>query len=405
MINLQVKLKNSGCAEGHYIIKAKGYILAVLGWANEYGLLKDWGYFAYVPIYPNGNGSFYFSGMRGIPKGATHVYVRCFSSDFLSYEDVISEIPEKFLNNDYISENAQKFSVLSDLHLASKPWRIKQALRAAQNEIIFLLGDSTNDGLHEQFEQFNKCISEAVPEKIIFPVIGNHDVLHTLQEKDSDGCLNYSEFQKKLLINAEEKGFHIKYDEESLAYSVQIGNIDLIGLQSVISGRKFSFPEGKQISWLENHLKINNNASWHLILCHAPLLAHNPNRNTGNPYLNKNKLIQEIVDNNGKIIFISGHTHVSPNMLKGNVEFDRIHKNIYLDCGSVVPTDTSGEENIMSPDWNDGCVTELAIAENEVEICISSLRTGIKFPRGYYYFKSADLHIPESVSQLRYSLI
>ena len=160
----------------------------------------------------------------------------------------------------------------------------------------------------------------------------------------------------------------------------------MIGLQSVISGRKFLFPEGRQFLWLENHLKTNSNFSWHLILCHAPLLAHNPNRSVGNPYLSKNKLLQESLDHYGQIIFLSGHTHVSPNMLKGNGEFDNVHKNIYLDCGSVVATDTSGDEGLMSLDWNDGCVTELSITENEVEICMSSIKTGIKFPRGYYHF-------------------
>ena len=186
------------------------------------------------------------------------------------------------------------------------------------------------------------------------------------------------------MTNAKEKGFYVEYDEDSLAYSVQIRNIDLIGLQSVISGRKFLFPEGRQILWLENHLKTTSNSSWHLILCHAPLLAHNPNRSTGNPYLSKNKLLQEIIDNNEKIMFLSGHTHVSPNILKGNGEFDNVHKNIYLDCGSVVATDTSGYEGLMSLDWNEGCVTELSITENEVEICMNSIKTGINFPRGYY---------------------
>ena len=387
MIQLQIKLISPGFADGHYIIKAKGFILAVLNWGNKNGCLEDWGAFAYVPIDPAGNGDFRFSGSRGIPKEATHVCVRCFSPDFSSYEDIIFAIPEKYLNNNScISKHSQKFSVLTDLHLSSKPWRIKQALRAAKSEIIFLLGDSTNDGLREQFEQFNNCIREIVPDKIIFPVIGNHDVLHVSQEKNANGCENYADFQKKLLTNAEEKGFYIEYDDNSLAYSVQIKNIDLIGLQSVISGRKFLFPEGKQFLWLENHLKTNNNFSLHLILCHAPLLAHNPNRNVGNPYLSNNKILQEIIDRYGQIMFLSGHTHVSPNMLKGNGEFDNIHENIYLDCGSVVATDISGYEGLMSLDWNDGCITELSITENEIEICMSSIKTGIKFPRGYYHF-------------------
>lgn len=385
MIKLQIKLETPGCAQGIYLIKAKGFILAVLSWADENGALNNWGNFAYIPIDTAGNGSFYFSGLRAIPNNATHVLARCFSGDFLSYEDVFYKIPSQFLSN--IQEYNQSFSILTDLHLASKTWKIKQAFNSAQNKIILLLGDSTNDGYQEQFEQFKNCISEAANEKIIFPVIGNHDVLHSSVSLSDDGCKNYSDFQKYLLNIAEKNNFKIEYDNDSLAYSVRIGIIDLIALQCVISDRKFLFPEGKQILWLDNHLKNNHNASWHIILCHAPLLAHNPHRNNGNPYLNKNKLLQEIIDNNQKIIFLSGHTHTSPNLLKGNCDFDKLHKNIYLDCGSAVITDTTSEKNIISPDWNDGCITEIALNQNNLKISMKSIKTGLNFPRGYYHFE------------------
>lgn len=47
-----------------------------------------------------------------------------------------------------------RFSILTDLHLSSKPWKIRRALRTAESDTVFLLGDSTNDGLAEQFERF-----------------------------------------------------------------------------------------------------------------------------------------------------------------------------------------------------------------------------------------------------------
>lgn len=40
----------------------------------------------------------------------------------------------------------------------------------------------------------------------------------------------------------------------------------------------------------------------------------------------------------------------------------------------------------MAADWKDGCVTELAVSADEVEICMKSIKTGVKFPRGYYRF-------------------
>lgn len=126
-----------------------------------------------------------------------------------------------------------------------------------------------------------------------------------------------------------------------------------------------------------------------MILCHAPLLKH-PNRNEGTPYLDKNKRLQSILDRNGRIVFLSGHTHTSPNLLKGNAEYDREHQNIYLDCGSTVATDISGETGLMSPDWKDGCRTEIAISRDRVEISMCSIRSGIRFSRGYYCFRQNE---------------
>lgn len=385
MIKVQTSLIWPGCAQGKYIVKARGFVLAVLRWGNNDGPLNSWGPFAYVPIDPAGNGMFFFPGKRGIPKDATHVWARCFTHDFTSFEDASGEIPDRYMISDASPDDIKRFSILTDLHLSAKTRKITRALKATESDTIFLLGDSTNDGLPEQFDRFKACIAETVPDKTIFSVTGNHDVLHGSREDSSDGCRNYAAFQRCLLEKAEGNGYAVSYAPNDRAYSVQIGDLDVIGLQCVTTKRMFIFPEGKQIDWLENHMETAS-ASWRIVLCHAPLLAHNPNRNTGQPYLHKNKRIQEIVDRKGRIIFLSGHTHVSPNVLTGNGEYDKEHHNIYLDCGSVVATDTSREAGLMSPDWKDGCKAELSVTRDEIEICMSSIESGIRFPRGYYRF-------------------
>ena len=386
MIKLQTSLIWPGCAQGKYSVKAKGFILAILRWGNENVPLTDWGPFAYVPIDPAGNGLFSFSGMRGIPREATQVWARCYAADFSFYKDVSVDIPEKFLNTTEIIAASHRFSVLTDMHLASKPWKIKHALKATESDIVFLLGDSTNDGLTGQFAQFLECIEDAVPEKTVLSVPGNHDITHPrFMGKEIDGIVGYSVFHRILLEKATQMGHVFSYDPSSLAWALQIDDLDLMGLQCVVSGRKFQFPESNQIDWLEQHLS-STPASWHIILCHAPLLAHNPNRNIGAPYLDKNKRIQDIVDRYERIIFLSGHTHVSPNVMSGNGEYDKERQNIYLDCGSVVATDTSGEHGLMSRDWKDGVKTELIVSKDAVEICMSSIDSGMKFPRGYYRF-------------------
>lgn len=150
MIKLQTSLIWPGCAQGKYIVKAKGCMLAVLSWGTTEERLTGWGPFAYVPIDPAGNGVFSFSGRRSIPREATHVWARCYAAGFGSFEDVSAAIPTKYLYEAEKPDEVQHFSVLTDLHLASKPWKIKQALRSTESDIVFLLGDSTNDGLPEQ---------------------------------------------------------------------------------------------------------------------------------------------------------------------------------------------------------------------------------------------------------------
>ena len=385
MIRIQARLIWPGCAQGKYIIRARGCILAVLRWGNAEAPLADWGPFAYVPVDPAGNGTFLFPGRRGIPAGASHVWARCYAPDFSSYEDACAEIPEKDAQAPVHTGRTEHFSVLTDLHLASRPWKIRQALRAAESSTILLLGDCTNDGTQEQFGQFLDCIADTVPEKIVLPVMGNHDVLHPGGDTEvADALRACSQFRETLLRKAETGGYVFERDPSGSAWSVQSGAVDLIGLQCAAAGRKFLFPEG-QIEWLEEHLE-SVPAAWHMILCHAPLLDHNPNRQQGTPYLDRNKRLQEIVDRKGSIIFLSGHTHVSPNRLRGNGEYDEKHRNIYLDCGSVVATDTSGEEGMMAPDWKDGCRTEITVSGELVEITMGSIETGMKYARGYHRF-------------------
>ena len=145
MIRIEIRLIWPGCAEGSYTLKAKGYILAVLNWGDALAPLPGWGPFAYVPIDPAGNGSFFFSGQRGVPRGATHVWARCYGPDFASYEDASAGIPESFTAEE--GAGGQRFSLLTDLHLSAKPWRVRQALGAAESDTVLLLEDLTNDGL------------------------------------------------------------------------------------------------------------------------------------------------------------------------------------------------------------------------------------------------------------------
>ena len=386
MAKLQISLIWPGCAQGKYTIKAKGFILAVLSWGNVEGPLEEWDPIGYVPIDPAGNGTFFFPGRRGIPPRATHVRAKCVSHDFREEAVISAEIAPRFLPPMNSDPDVRQLSLLTDLHLTSKPWKIRQALRSASSDVVLLLGDSTNDGLPAQFEMLEACIAETAPDKLVLPVIGNHDVIHP-RAKAGDGCEDYAAFQERRLRHAEAMGLDVCRDPDSLAWATRFRELDIIGLQCVISGRGFLFPEERQLDWLEKRLGAQKDAQRHLILCHAPLLAHNPNRSDGQPYLDRNRRLQAIVDETGNILFLSGHTHISPNVTGGSAEWDARRSNLYLNCGSVVDTATEGDNGLMAADWKDGCISEMSISERLIEIDTRSVTSGKHFPRGYYRFQ------------------
>lgn len=117
--------------------------------------------------------------------------------------------------------------------------------------------------------------------KVIFPVPGNHDIVHP--KMVPQGAENDRGFQAGLLARAGAKGYPVEYHPGSLAYSFRIGEMDVIGLQCVTDGRRFLFPEGKQLTWLREHLEENQDAARHILLCHAPLLCHTPTAVTERP--------------------------------------------------------------------------------------------------------------------------
>ena len=387
-MTIRFALQKPEYADGTFIIGAKGALIAVLSWANADGALPDWTPFAYVPLDPYGNGEFQYSGQRAIPLEATGIHMRCIASDFRDKGELISEIPKEFLPKEHSEDLIFRASILTDFHLSGKPWKTRQALLASESDIIFLLGDLTNDGLPMQLDIFRQSINELVPNKTIFPIPGNHDV-PLLPEADREK--GYDAFQREILSTSCRKEGFQKIDADDFGdYCARRKEVNIIGLRCVSEGKRVVFPNGKaQLQWFENCLNHNDDALWQILLCHAPLLAHNPQRAIGEPYLSRDHAMRGILEQHHNIIYLSGHTHFSPNALTPSVEFDNSTKNVYANCGSIVPTQLKGNE-LLPSDWTDGIVTELALSEREISIRAASISRKINFSRGYYRWHIAD---------------
>lgn len=105
-------------------------------------------------------------------------------------------------------------------------------------------------------------------------------------------------------------------------------------------------------------------------MCHPPLLSHNPQRTTDMAsYIvaEQDARLQKIIDENQNVIFLSGHTHVSPTM-----EVDAVRGNLYINDGSICPT-TVRDTTAMTQQGN---VTLLDISETEISVMIQGIHSG-----------------------------
>ena len=381
-MRIVIQQTQTGSANGIYTVYAPGCVSASLFWANTEGALEGWTSFARIPIMPNGEGLFVFDGKRSIPQEATHIYVRAMRPD-LTYEEGLQEIPCKNALCDAMP--LMRCVVFSDLHLSTKDWKVRRALRSvSQADCILFAGDMTNDGTPEQIAHFYQCANEILPNTPIFPIAGNHDIPKNPIPQVIDGICDYYSLQNSFLQKAEQLGWSLEHDSSG-AYVASFGNFEVIGLNAVSHWRKFTFEDGDQLDWLDKHLK-NSTAKHKILLCHAPLFDHAFHR-PKQPYLNRNKQLQDILDSHENIVYLSGHTHYSLNCPFGCAEED-INGNIYVNTGSVCPTLMLSDDPLQDEEWTEGNGIELKFYDDCIEVVGFSLKSKRQISRGYYRFKN-----------------
>ena len=394
-MQLKIALKQAGAADGDYCVKAKGCLAVSLYWADSDGGLPGWTAFAYIPISAAGVGYFHYSGGRAIPAAATHVMARGISSDFAEVLECVAELPEQKRDRAQSAEKyggeSTRFVLMSDIHLTDKSGRLMHVLKqisGVKPDALLLPGDLVNDGKPEQFALLQSCLEAGAGEIPVCCAAGNHDFPIQPIPQILQGICSYPALQSFACIRNERMGYPCEADACG-AYAVQIGGIDVAGLNAVSHRRRFVFGHGEQLSWLRHHLQTNQSL-WHVVLCHAPLLAHNPQRQSGSreAYLSRDRELQEILDAHHHVIFVSGHTHISPNIPEGCVEFDPVHNNLYINDGSLCPTELKDREVLTASQWAEGVFTEISIAESKVEISVRMARDGLRAARGYYEFRT-----------------
>ena len=265
-----------------------------------------------------------------------------------------------------------KFLVMSDLHLSKKPWQVRKALKMGTDaDAVLLVGDLTNDGTPEQITLMQQSIAEVLTNTPVLAVPGNHDYPHFPTPMIREKFCDFEALQDWLLIR---QPYPYVLDDSG-AWAVRLGEVEIIGLNCVWHWRRFKFKDGAQLKWLEQHLD-NSDARWHMVLCHAPLLAHNPKRSDTKPYLSRDEQLQKIIDAHKNIIFISGHTHVSMESPIGCVEHDEIRNNIYINEGSIRPTTLLEDTGLPRAEPAVGNIVEIQTIGREVAVKVLSLEDG-----------------------------
>ncbi len=265
-----------------------------------------------------------------------------------------------------------KIAILSDLHLHRKQGRLLCALRAAEGaDTLLLVGDLADRARREQYELLLHQLHQALGSMPVYCVSGNHD------NPDRDDT-EYRAFEAAIMPET------VTRHESGAFHAALTPQVDLIGLNPFYHQKQFFFPDkGRQLGFAEECL-ASSRAGIHLLLCHPPLIAHNPQRTADMPpYLTgeQDSRLQNLMDAHSGIVLLSGHTHYAP-----TVEWDARRSNLYLNCGSICPTNLPGREGGLQQ----GNITLLEMAEGQLRVQIRGIHTGKVFIEQTFWIRKPD---------------
>ena len=257
-----------------------------------------------------------------------------------------------------------KMLAMSDLHLSKKPWQVRKALGMGKDaDLVLLAGDLVNDGTPEQLMRMRTCIGEVLPDTPVLAVAGNHDYPPCPTPMICGEAGTYPALEAWLLAR---QSYPAEQDSSG-AWAVHVGEAEILGLNCVTHWRKFLFPQEAQLRWLEHHLN-HSDAPWHILLCHAPLLAHSPKR-TNRPYLHRDKQLQGILESAIPC-----------------VEYEEGRNHIYINDGSIRPTTLLQQDGRPAERPADGTVVELLLEGDQLTVTAWSVRTAQPLPGIQYRF-------------------
>lgn len=186
---------------------------------------------------------------------------------------------------------------LSDLHICDE-WegvdpapqleRVVSAVRALPNPIdaVVVTGDLTDDGSEENYRRARRLLEPlGVP---VYVLAGNHDDRRRLRgafELPGSGA-------------------------EPVNYSVQVGGLRLVVLDSIVPGRDPGAYGPEQLRWLDEELRRDGEAPTVLAVHHPPLATGAPDWDAINLEPGDRRALGEVVARHPQIrAIVGGHLH------------------------------------------------------------------------------------------------
>ncbi len=226
------------------------------------------------------------------------------------------------------AETRTRIAVVSDLHLSTsgvgtprvfhrtgeRLRRVVTSLNRNELDAVVFNGDLVQNGTRAEHDAFDRIVADLDPP--LFAVPGNHDLI------DGDGAgtpLTLPEFQRR-------------YAPASFPYRVQIGGVDLIGLNSNASTRETLTDSytgrlsRSTLEWLDETLDAADSP---LVAVHHTLETVRrryrnerkqlPVENGGCPAFETADELADVLATNGDALVVTGHLHVPTVVRSGGI--------------------------------------------------------------------------------------
>ncbi|MBW2593428.1 MAG: metallophosphoesterase [Deltaproteobacteria bacterium] len=239
---------------------------------------------------------------------------------------------------------------ISDLHFGPRHWTgndgaLLEKLNSYKTDIVINTGDSTSDGLENEYTQAQNFLSQIKCEHVI-SAIGNHDKRNMRAQEffkefiyDTDMIYPVNEHcitKKNLFLNRNKTKIKDNFTDINFMLSITIkGKIVLVIVidTSVLSDNK-GFVEVNILKAISEKLKTTN-YDMVLLLTHYPILGVE-----GYPLANSQAVIDFVNLNRIKYVF-SGHCHNWD--LRTSRDLITQHQFAHFKCGTTASCNLIGE--------------------------------------------------------------